>query len=408
MSRAPALLLNLAHALDHLFLLVFATAVGAIALDFRIAHWEDLMPYTTGAFVMFGFASLPAGRLGDLWGRRRMMLIFFFGLGLSAFGVALARSPLEIGVALTVMGLFTAIYHPVGIPMLLEFTRQPGLTIGINGLVGNLGIAVAAVSTGLLVDAFGWRWAFVVPGVVCLLTGVAFAILAPQESAAPGMRKVQHRALPRPLVVRILVIMVLTATTGSLIFNFTTNGNGQLLAQRLNGIVGDPARLGMLLAGVYTAASFAQLIVGRLIDRVPMRPLFLAIAIAQVLVFAVAAQASGWTWYVLAIVYMMVVFAAIPFSDAIVARYIDDSIRSRVSGLRLTISFGISSIAVWALGPIVKAAGFTVLLAAMAGVAALTALTVLWLPSAAQLSDGERSAVAGRHAGGIRVDAART
>ena len=397
MSRAPAFLLNVAHALDHLFLLVFATAVGAIAADFGIARWEDLMPYTTGAFVMFGFASLPAGRLGDLWGRRRMMLLFFFGLGLSAFGVALANSPLAIAAALTVMGLFTAIYHPVGIPMLLQHSRQPGLTIGINGLVGNLGIAVAAVSTGVMVHAFGWRWAYIVPGVVCLLAGVTFALLAPQETTAPAARAVNHRVLPRPLVVRILVIMVLTATTGSLIFNFTTNGNGQLLAQRLDGIVGDPVRLGLLLAGVYTVASFAQLIVGRLIDRVPMRPLFLGIALAQVVVFGAAAQATGWAWYALAIAYMMFVFAAIPFSDALVARYIDDSMRSRVSGFRLTVSFGISSIAVWALGPLVKVAGFTVLLTAMAGVAALTALTVLWLPTAGQLRDGERSTIEDPH-----------
>ena len=60
MNRTPAFLLNFAHALDHLFLLIFATAVAAIAADFGVARWEDLMPYTTGAFVMFGLASVPA------------------------------------------------------------------------------------------------------------------------------------------------------------------------------------------------------------------------------------------------------------------------------------------------------------------------------------------------------------
>ncbi|NCZ48181.1 MAG: MFS transporter, partial [Betaproteobacteria bacterium] len=78
--RIPALLLNLGHALDHLFLLIFATAVSAIAADFGIERWEDLMPYTVGAFFMFGVGSVPAGRLGDLWGRRKMMLVFFYGI----------------------------------------------------------------------------------------------------------------------------------------------------------------------------------------------------------------------------------------------------------------------------------------------------------------------------------------
>ncbi|NDH33306.1 MAG: MFS transporter [Betaproteobacteria bacterium] len=161
--RIPSLLLNLGHALDHLFLLIFATAVSAIAIDFGVERWEDLMPYTVGAFFMFGVGSVPAGRLGDLWGRRKMMLIFFFGIGLASILVAFTQSPLQIAAALTVLGLFSAIYHPVGIPMLVQQSERPGVTIGINGLAGNLGIALAALSTGLLVKYFGWRMAFIVP-----------------------------------------------------------------------------------------------------------------------------------------------------------------------------------------------------------------------------------------------------
>ena len=67
-----------------MFLLIFATAVGTIAADFGFARWEDLMPYGVGAFLLFGLGSLPAGRLGDLWGRAPMMVVFFFGMGASA------------------------------------------------------------------------------------------------------------------------------------------------------------------------------------------------------------------------------------------------------------------------------------------------------------------------------------
>src|SRR5947207_13995449 len=102
-TRSTALLLNVAHALDHMFLLIFATAVGAIASDFGIARWEDLMPYGVGAFALFGLGSLPSGRLGDLWGRRRMMLVFFFGIGASALLAAMTRSAWQLGLALTVL-----------------------------------------------------------------------------------------------------------------------------------------------------------------------------------------------------------------------------------------------------------------------------------------------------------------
>src|SRR5437773_1901508 len=127
-TRATALLLNFAHALDHMFLLIFATAVGAIAADFGFADWESLMPYGVGAFFLFGIGSLPAGRLGDLWGRRRMMLIFFFGMAASSLLAALTRDAWQLAGALTLLGAFSSIYHPVGIPMLVRGTERPGLT----------------------------------------------------------------------------------------------------------------------------------------------------------------------------------------------------------------------------------------------------------------------------------------
>ena len=376
------MLLYLAHAIDHLALLIFATAVSAIALDFGIARWEDLMPYATGAFVMFGVASLPAGRYGDLWGRRAMMLVFFFGMAASLLLVSVTQSPLQMAIALTVMGAFSAIYHPVGIPMLLQNAPKAGAVIGVNGLAGNLGIALAALLTGYLVKIAGWRTAFIVPGVIALLLGVYFAIKVPKEAAAPGKKKGSKMLrVDRATATRVFAVLTCTTTLGSLIFNFTTNGNGELLRERVASIASDPATLGMLLAGVYAVASVAQVIVGRLIDRFPIKRIFLPIVAAQVIAFALAARADGWMFYVFAIAYMTFVFGAIPFTDAIIARFVDDSMRSRVAGLRLAVSFGISSVAVWALGPFVKAGGFSTLLFVMAAIAALTLVAVFFLPA---------------------------
>ena len=385
MPKIASLLLNLGHALDHLFLLIFATAVSAIATEFGVGRWEDMMPYTVGAFVMFGLGSIPAGRLGDLWGRRQMMLVFFFGMGLSALAVALTQTPLQMGIALTVLGVFSAIYHPVGIPMLVQKAEKPGLTIGINGLAGNLGIAMAALSTGFLVAWQGWRMAFIVPAMVSILCGILFARTAPYEMTAPAKKKTSVVQLPKHLAWRTFVVMVATSTTSSLLFNITTNGNTQLLAERLDGLVNDPTRLGMLLALIYAVASLAQLVVGRLLDWLPVKPLFFSVLFLQIVSFALASQTAGWVWYVAAIGYMVMVFAAIPFSDTMVVRYIDDAMRSRVSGTRIAISFGISSLAVYSLGPFVKASGFTQLMVAASCVAAVGALIVLFLPNEAQM-----------------------
>jgi len=382
MHRSVSLLLNVAHAIDHLFLLIFATAVAAVAQDFGLARWEDLMPYGAGAFLLFGLGSLPAGKLGDQWGRRQMMLVFFFGMGVSALLIAATRGPWQLAAALTLMGAFASIYHPVGIPMLVQQARNPGATIGVNGLAGNLGIAAAAIVTGFLVEHAGWRAAFVVPGLACMAVGALFWWHAPRETEPPAQRTRKAAAPLAPgQLARVLAVMTLASASGGLIFNLTTNGNGQMLGERLAALAHEPSTLGLLLGAVYAVASVAQVVVGRLIDRFPLKPMWLAIVLAQAPMLALAAVAPGW-WAWLALLGSMVfIFGAIPFTDATIVRFVDDRMRSRVAGVRLAVSLAISSSAVWALGPAVKAAGFATLFVVMAGVALGTAALLLWLPA---------------------------
>ena len=378
-SSPTALLLNAGHAIDHLFLLIFATAVATIATEWGMA-WQDLMPYTVGAFTMFGLGSLPAGRLGDLWGRRAMMVIFFLGIGAAAILVAMTSGVWTLAAALTLMGVFASIYHPVGIPMLVQNARNPGFTIGVNGLAGNLGIAIAAVLTGFLVKQAGWRAAFAVPGALSMLCGVLFLLLVPREDMAPARRPKKSVDLPPAVMARVVMVMTLAAVSSSLIFNFTTNGNGQLLRERLLGIVEDPATLGVLLAIVYTIGSLAQLVVGKLIDRYPLKWVYLPVVAGQVPLFLLASGSGGWGLYVVMVAFMVFVFGAIPFVDAMIVQYVDDRMRSRVAGIRLAVSFGVSSLAVYLLGPTVKAAGFGTLLTVMAVISGFTTFFVALLP----------------------------
>ena len=78
---------------------------------------------------------------------------------------------------------------------------------------------------------------------------------------------------------------------------------------------------------------------------------------------------------------MVSVFGAIPFTDAMVVRYVDDAQRSRVSGMRLAVSLGASSLAVWLIGPVVKAAGFSSLLMTMTAITLVSFTVVSQLPA---------------------------
>jgi MFS family permease len=379
--RLVTLLLNVAHGIDHMFLLIFATAVASIAADFGYANWADLMPYSVGAFALFGLGSLPAGRLGDLWGRRVMMIIFFVGMGVAALLTALSQNAWHLAFGLALIGAFASIYHPVGIPMLVQNVPNPGAVIGVNGLAGNLGIAVAALVTGLLIKWIGWRAAFVLPGVISITCGIAFVIVCPHETEAPSKRTGKAKVVLSPaMLVRAFAVMTAAAVAGSLIFNFTTSGNSQLMTERFRGVLEDPALLGALLAVIYTIASFAQVIVGRLIDRMPFKTLQLWISLAQVPFLILAAHTDNWGLFVALLGVMIFVFGSIPFTDAMIVRYVDDRLRSRVAGMRLTVAFGISSLAVWLLGPMVKGMGFATVLWIMAVIALVRAAIVLLLP----------------------------
>src|SRR5262245_22598354 len=380
--RTVSLLLNIGHGIDHMFLLIFATAVGSVAAEFGYQNWTDLMPYSVGAFALFGLGALPAGRLGDLWGRRIMMILFFLGIGVASLLTAATQNAWQLAGGLTLIGVFAAIYHPVGIPMLVQNVSNPGAVIGINGLAGNLGIAVAALVTGFLVKWLGWRAAFAVPGLIAIACGIVFAIVCPRETEAPSQRKGGKAKVPlsQGMLVRVFSVMTAAAVTSGLLFNFTTNGNSQLLSEAFLGVLEDPAVLGALLALIYAIASLAQVVVGHLIDRMPFKPLQLWMSLAQVPLLVIAAHTEAWWLFFALLAVMIFVFGSIPFTDAMIVRYVDDRLRSRVAGMRLTVAFGISSLAVWLLGPLVKAMGFSALLWIMAGIAALRAAIVLLLP----------------------------
>lgn len=380
--RAVNLLLNVGHGVDHMFLLIFATAVASVAAEFGYANWTDLMPYSVGAFALFGLGALPAGRLGDLWGRRVMMIIFFVGMGLAALLVSLTQNAWQLATALTLLGVFAAIYHPVGIPMLVQGVPNPGAVIGLNGLAGNLGIAVAALVTGYLVKWIGWRAAFAIPGIVSIVCGIVFAMLCPRETEAPARRKGGKAkvSLTPEMLVRAFAVMTAAAAVSTVLFNFTTNGNSQLLSEGFRGIIEDPAILGALLAVIYTIASFAQIVVGRLIDKMPFKPLQLWMSVIQIPLLIFAAHTQDWWLFIALLAVMVFIFGSIPFTDAMIVRYVDDRLRSRVAGMRLTVAFGFSSGAVWLLGPMVKGLGFSTALWIMAGIAAIKAAIVLLLP----------------------------
>src|SRR5436190_7321319 len=183
---------NAAHFIDHYSMLIFAAAVIIMGPALGMAY-SELLPYATPGFIAFGAGSLITGWLGDRWSRRHMMVIFFIGIGLSMISVGFVQTPLQLGVALSAIGIFASIYHPVGTAMIVSYAEKIGREVGLNGVWGNFGVALSALITGVLAQYIGWRWAFIVPGVATIGVGVAF-MLAVSHEVRSGHRTEQATA----------------------------------------------------------------------------------------------------------------------------------------------------------------------------------------------------------------------
>src|SRR5918996_1469919 len=179
-TRRSIWFLNFAHGVDHYVMLIFPTVVlGLEAVYGR--PYSELIALGTASFIAFGVFSLPAGWLADRWSRRNMMAAFYIGCGLSLAGAALAPNLILLAAALFMLGVFAAIYHPVGMAMLIEAAQTRGRTLAFNGVCGNLGAALAAGVTAALASWFGWRAAFMIPAVLCVATGIAYLALVPED-----------------------------------------------------------------------------------------------------------------------------------------------------------------------------------------------------------------------------------
>jgi len=114
------LFLNIGHFVDHFLVLIFASAAALRLTTEWTMSYAELIPYATPGLVAFGLFAIPAGWLADKWSREGMMVVFFLGIGASSAFCSLADSPFEIGLGLTLLGSFAAIYHPVGLSMIIQ------------------------------------------------------------------------------------------------------------------------------------------------------------------------------------------------------------------------------------------------------------------------------------------------
>ena len=386
-SRLHFAFLNAGHFIDHLLPLVFATVAALVLTRKWGMSYAELIPYATPALVVFGLGALPAGWLADRWSRQKMMVIFFFGIGASAIATAYANTPLTLALGLFAIGLFGSIYHPVGLAMVIQGGQRTGLPLAVNGVFGNLGVACAVLFTSLLIEASGWRAAFIWPGLVTLLVGVAYWIFIRGPQADDPHQYEKKSGDTKPLqaftwetLVRVFVIVFASTALGGLIFQSTTFDLSKVIDERLSGLTISITAIGWYTFSIFALASVGQLIVGYLVDCWPLKLVFLAVATGQCLLALALVNSSGMSTIVVCAAFMLVVFGQIPISDVLIGWVTSSGWRSRALGARYIITFSVNATAIPMIAWTHTAWGFGAFFMILAAIAAAIMAFVSFLP----------------------------
>ena len=379
--------LNVGHALNHYFLLIFPSVVLTLHKEWDMSYAE-LLQVGSGAMLVYGVMSLPAGWLADRWSRKGMMIVFYFGMGTSALLTALAQTTWQMGLGLCAIALFAAIYHPVGIALIFSSANKTGRAIAVNGLAGNLGLAFAAMGTALLCQWLSWQAAFYVPGLVCLLTGIVYWY------ASKGVTDIEHAKRRRDDVtmsLRQLKVLFACAAVvvfcGGLVFQSTTTSLPKIMDAQFSQ---SSSLSSTLTTSIFVCAAFIQLVVGELLDRVDIKKLLACIAGGQLLFLLLATVTHEWSLVLVFVGLMLCTYAQIPVNDWLIGRYSDVKWRSRIYAAKYTLSFSTGPIAYWLIAATyAHTQEFVLMYFILAGGMGLASLSAMMMPSSRKSTEAQ-------------------
>ena len=344
------LYLNFGHFIDHMLILIFAKAAFSAGIDFGFGKdgaYAEMLFYGIPSLVLFGACAPIAAHMADHWNRNGMLTVFFVGIGLASILTGFAQSLLQIGLGLGLIGIFASIYHPVGIAMVIEGGGKVGWRLGVNGLWGNMGVAAAPLVTGLILVQFDWRMAFIIPGSISILIGLGFLgfVRSVDVRAPEAIRQEKELIGFAPGWQRALVSLALVTAAGGFVFGAMTFLIPRLFEVRMQGITSDIAVTGTLASIIYAVAAFAQLVVGRAIDKRSIKNVLIFIAVGQPLLLFLMAMQTDYALFAVSLLAMGFVFGQIPITDAVLSQYVPDQWRAKVLSIKFLINLVIGALA---------------------------------------------------------------
>lgn len=364
-----------AHVFEPIFYIVALVLPGELGLPY-----EEVLALVIAGKLFYGLLAPLAGWLGDRWSTVGMMAVFFLGLGGSAIAVGFAEGPWAIAATLALTGLFGSIYHPVGIAWLMRNAVDKGKAIGLNGVFGGIGPAVAGLLTGGIIEFAGWRAAFILPGLAVLATGLVFLVFLARGRVVEAKADRAPTAAPsRGDTIRAGIVLSVTMLFAGLIYQATQPALPKLFSERLG--EGDVGQAALAVTLVYLVAGLTQVVAGHLADRFPVKTIYILVYLAQAPLLALLSWGTGLPLVAAAMLAVALNMAGIPAENMLLARYTPAKWRGTAFGMKFVLSFGVSGLGV----PLVSlirslTGGFELLFLLLGGSALVVAAAALLLP----------------------------
>jgi MFS family permease len=335
------------HALIHAYVLIFPTIYkslgSALNLDFAGVGFIGLASY-----MAFGFGSLPAGFLSDRLGASTLLVICMAGTTLASIMAFVVTTPAGVVIALVLLGLFGSLYHPAGLSLLSTSIREGlGKALGIHGMAGTVGVAVAPVIAGTMTAKMGWTYSYLFLGVVgsvivvFLMAALGFHRMVHPSQVAKDQKGVKEASLNR----RLVLIYCIGAVYG-LIYRGIMTFFPTYLSERVGFIGDDIRRLGYLTSGILAISIIGPLVGGYLASgrKAIERNLFLVFAIMALLSIGFY-FATGVTLIIVAVPMVLLIFGFQPLQNTLIAESSHFTRRGVVYGINYTVAFGIGAFA---------------------------------------------------------------
>ena len=337
----------------HMFAAFYFVIVLSIEIEWITSYDELIRLWSVGA-LLIGVGAIPFGWLSDRWSRSSMMVIMFFGMGLSSILCGFSSSASGLFWSLSLLGLSCSIYHPVGIAWVVNSSKKKGKALGINGIFGGIGIGSGAFIAGILLKFFSWNITFILPGLVSIIIG--FILLLHIFFDKISFKNIKSEFINEKSstnnLIMIAIIMLCAMFGLGLTFQIMQTSLPKVFDIRLENY--STFKIGSTIGGIYFISGFMTFIGGIFADKYSLKMIYIVGLAGQIPCYLAIAYFTGSPLIIVCLGAAMFNSMILPAENILLSKFTPEKHHGLIYGCKFIIVFCSGPLAVITVAKIYK------------------------------------------------------